>query len=69
MEGQNLVELTADIVAAHVSNNHVSVGDVSTLIEKVHEALALLGRVRPPEQQEKTPIVSVRASLKPDYIV
>ena len=29
-----LITLTADIVAAHVSNNSVAVSDVSTLISK-----------------------------------
>lgn len=34
-----LITLTTDIVAAHVSNNTVSVGDVSQLITNVHAAL------------------------------
>jgi len=31
-----LVALTADIVAAHVSNNSVSIADIATLIGSVH---------------------------------
>ncbi len=65
-----LVELTADIVAAHVSNNHVAVGDVANLVQKVHESLAGLGtQAAAQEPQKKEPVVSVRASVKPDYIV
>ncbi len=66
-----LLTLTADIVAAHVSNNSVAVADVSGLIAQVHGALAGLGETAPaaaPDAEPK-PAVSVRASVKPDYIV
>ena len=61
--------LTADIVAAHVSNNSVAVSDVATLIGNVHSALAGLSTgsaapVAPPE-----PAVPIRLSVKKDYIV
>jgi len=69
MESQQLVELTADIVSAHVANNNVAVGDVATLVEKVYQALSSLGAPAPEPQQEKQPVVSVRASIKPDYLV
>ncbi len=38
-----LITLTADIVAAHVSNNSVSVSDLPQLIANVHGALSALG--------------------------
>lgn len=66
---ENLLTLTADIVAAHVSNNHVAVGDVSDLIGRVHTALAGLGAETPAPEPELKPAVSVRASVKPDHIV
>ncbi len=69
MENQQLVELTADIVSAHVANNNVAVGDVATLVERVYSALSSLGTPTPEPQQEKQPVVSVRASIKPDYLV
>ena len=69
MENQQLVELTADIVSAHVANNNVAVGDVATLVDRVYQALAALGTPTPEPQQEKTPVVSVRASIKPEYLV
>jgi predicted transcriptional regulator len=69
MENEQLVELTADIVSAHVANNNVAVGDVATLVERVYQALASLGTPTVEPQQEKTPIVSVRASIKPEYLV
>jgi predicted transcriptional regulator len=64
-----LVALTADIVSAHVSNNSVAVNDLPALIQNVHGALTGLGKApeEPPAKQE--PAVSVRSSIKPDYVV
>lgn len=64
-----LITLTADIVAAHVSNNSVSVGDVSNLIANVHGALAGLSVAAEPTPEPLQPAVSIRSSVKPDYIV
>ena len=64
-----LITLTSDIVAAHVSNNSVAVEDVAGLIGNVYSALAGLGRAVPVEEKLPEPAVSVRASVKPDYIV
>jgi len=38
-QDDTLITLTADIVAAHVSNNSVAVNDLPTLIQNVHGAL------------------------------
>ena len=66
---ETLITLTADIVAAHVSNNSVAVSDLPVLIANVHNALSGLGGpVAEPEVRQE-PAVSVRASIKPDYIV
>ena len=63
-----LLTLTADIVAAHVSNNSVAVNDLPNLINNVHGALTgLSGRAAAEVKQE--PKVPVRSSIKPDYIV
>ena len=64
-----LVTLTADIVAAHVSNNSVAISDIPLVIRSVHEALAGLATPSEPEPEPQQPAVSVRASVKPDYIV
>lgn len=63
-----LVTLTADIVAAHVSNNSVAIADLSSLINNVHAALTTLGNA-PVEEEKLVPAVSIRASVKPDHIV
>lgn len=70
MENEQLVQLTADIVAAHVANNNVAVGDVGNLVQRVYDALALLDKpAQDAQKEEKTPVVSLRASIKPDFIV
>jgi predicted transcriptional regulator len=66
---QALVSLTADIVAAHVSNNSVSVSDIPTLIQNVHAALSGLDKPAEAEPVKQEPAVSIRSSVKPDYIV
>jgi predicted transcriptional regulator len=66
----NLIQLTADVVCSHLENNSVAVGDVPNLIQQVHKALAGLGAPAVEQPQEKkTPVVSARASVKPDYLV
>ncbi len=69
MSDNVLLELTADIVAAHLSSNTVAAGDVPTMIKSVHAALAGLGTPPVEEPVEQQPAVSIRASIKPDYIV
>ena len=64
-----LVTLTADIVAAHVSNNSVAVSDLPLLIQNVHGALAGLSQPDEVASVKQEPAVSIRASIKPDYIV
>ena len=66
---ETLISLTADIVAAHVSNNSVAVSDLPLLISNVHNALSALGGSAPVPEVKQEPAVSVRASIKPDYIV
>ena len=63
------VTLTADIVAAHVSNNSVAISDIPLVIRSVHEALVGLSSTAEPAPEPQQPAVSVRASVKPDYIV
>ncbi|MEJ5976583.1 MucR family transcriptional regulator [Novosphingobium sp. PS1R-30] len=64
-----LITLTADIVSAHVGNNDVSVDDLPTLITKVFGALAGLGEAQAVVDIVPEPAVSIRASVKPDYLV
>ncbi len=64
-----LLTLTADIVSAHVANNSVALSDLPGLIGNVHAALARLGTQVEPQKVQQEPAVSIRSSVKPDYIV
>jgi len=67
---ETLVTLTSDIVAAHVSNNSVSVADLPSLITNIYGALAGLGKAAPAAvEAPPKPAVSIRASVKNDKLV
>jgi predicted transcriptional regulator len=63
-----LLTLTADIVAAHVSNNSVAVNDLPNLIQNVHQALSGISGSGSETEEKASPAVSVRSSVKPDSI-
>ena len=69
MNKETLITLTSDIVAAHVSNNDVAVESVPELITNVFSALSSLGADTEADEAPPEPAVSIRASVKPDYIV
>lgn len=68
-KNEMLITLTSDIVAAHVSNNSVAVSDLPLLIQNVHVALSGLDSPSAAPEVKQEPAVSIRASIKPDYIV
>jgi predicted transcriptional regulator len=64
-----LLNLTADIVSAHVANNNVAIGELPGLIGCVHASLAALGDAAEPAAVRQEPAVSIKRSVKPDYII
>ena len=66
---RELLELTTEIVAAHVSNNTVAVGDLPDLIQQIYRSLSTVGSngVAAPERPQ--PAVPVRKSVTPEYII
>lgn len=68
-QSRNLLDLTADIVSAHVGNNSVAIGDLPNLIASVHRSLAGLGALVEPVAAGLEPAISVKRSVRPDYIV
>jgi predicted transcriptional regulator len=64
-----LIELTAEIVAAYVSNNSVAANDLPNVISQVHAALG--GATMPTEEvvEKPKPAVSVRRSIQNDYLI
>jgi predicted transcriptional regulator len=66
----DLLALTTEIVAAHVSNNTVAVGDLAQLINQVYQSLANIGSVPVSAPTSRPqPAVSVKKSIQPDYLV
>lgn len=68
MDNETLITLTADITGAYVANNRVASDEVGKLVQDIHQAISSLGE----EQEEPVkpePAVSVRSSIKPDYLV
>ena len=68
-QNSDLLALTTEIVAAHVSNNTVAVGDLPTLINHVYHSLVNIGSLpsAPPERPQ--PAVPLKKSVNADYIV
>jgi predicted transcriptional regulator len=65
-----LIELTADVVAAYVSNNPVPAGELPNLIADVHAALGRIGgSAEPPPADKQKPAVNPKRSVHDDYIV
>jgi predicted transcriptional regulator len=65
---KGFLQLTAELVSSHISNNKVSAEDLPALIRRVYSTLASV------EQQAKTeakpdPAVPINKSVHPDYIV
>ncbi len=65
----DLLALTTEIVAAHVSNNTVAVGDLPQLINQVYQSLSSIGKAPAPAAERPQPAVSVKRSVHPDYII
>ena len=65
----DLLALTTEIVAAHVSNNTVSLSDLPQLINQVYHSLASIGKAPPAAAERPQPAVSVKRSVHPDYII
>jgi predicted transcriptional regulator len=64
-----LIELTADVVSAYVSNNPVPVGELPALIDRVHAALKGTIGSMPEKPEPLIPAVPVRKSVTPDFII
>ena len=66
--GTDVLELTAQIVSAHVSNNPVEAESLPGLIQEVFRALSEIGN-GPVTVDKPQPAVAVKKSVFPDYII
>lgn len=72
----NHIEITADIVAAFVSNNSVPVGDLPALIRDTHQVLLSISTgsvaasaTETPAAERAAPAVPVKKSIQPDFLI
>lgn len=64
------VDHVAEIVAAYVSNNHIALGDMPTLIASVHASLAGLVNGQPAVvDRSRATDDEIRKSIKPDALI
>jgi len=63
-----LLELTTEIVSAHVSNNTLDVGELPQLIQDVYRTLSGVGDI-PGTGERPQPAVPVKKSITPDFII
>ncbi|HVC57579.1 MAG TPA: MucR family transcriptional regulator [Stellaceae bacterium] len=68
-QSDDMLALTTEIVAAHVSNNTVALSDLPQLITQVYNSLAHIGTAPPPPAARPQPAVSIKKSIQPEYIV
>ena len=69
-QNSEIVEITADLVSAYVSNNPVPASELPTLIAQVHRSLSVLGGAVPaPVAEVQKPAVNPKRSVHDDYIV
>ena len=65
-----LIDLTADVVAAYVSNNVVPAGELPGLIAEIHAALGrVAGGVQVASTEKPKPAVNPKKSVFDDYII
>lgn len=64
-----LLQLTTEIVAAHVSNNALPVSELPATIRMIYGELAGLGTPKEEPQAAPTPAVPIRKSVTDDHIV
>jgi predicted transcriptional regulator len=65
----DLLTYTAEIVAAHVSNNSVPVAELPQLIRQIYGTLAGINGAPTAETERPQPAVAIKKSIMPDYIV
>ncbi|MBV8338098.1 MAG: MucR family transcriptional regulator [Alphaproteobacteria bacterium] len=67
---EELLRMTADVVAAYVSNNTLPTTQLAEVINAVYTSLkALEGQVAQPQAEPLKPAVPIRKSVTPEFLV
>ncbi|MBV8120499.1 MAG: MucR family transcriptional regulator [Alphaproteobacteria bacterium] len=70
MADEELLRMTADVVAAYVSNNTLPTAQLAEVINAVYNSLkGLEGPVPEPTPEPAKPAVAIRKSITPDYLI
>jgi predicted transcriptional regulator len=70
VDNNEMIELTAEVVSAYVSNNSVPAAELPALINEIYNALTKVGTVTAEVVAEPAkPAVSPKKSVFPDYII
>jgi len=70
MAEEDLLRMTADVVAAYVSNNTLATGQLADVIHAVYNSLrGLEGQVTELPAEPLKPAVPIRKSITPDFLV
>jgi predicted transcriptional regulator len=70
MAEDELLRMTADVVAAYVSNNTLPTAQLAEVINAVYSSLrGLEGQVAEPPPEPIKPAVPIRKSITPDYLI
>lgn len=69
-QGNNVVDLTSEIICSYIANNSIPVDDLPKLIGEVHSTLVTIST---PQQnlfeEAQKPAVSIKRSITPDYLI
>jgi len=70
ISAEDVLKMTAQVVAAYLSNNSLPAGQISEVIHAVHGSLNALNDGRADSVAEPPkPAISIKKSVTPDYIV
>ena len=69
LSSDDLLRMTAEVVAAYVKNNPLPASELTSIINTVHGSLSALNGGGPSRSEPQRPAVSVRRSIQPDFLV
>src|SRR5689334_18376289 len=65
----DILRMTAEVAAAYVGNNAVAVSQIPEIIRIIHTSLSALDHTDPVPTTDQKPLVPVKKSVTPDYII
>ena len=69
LEQSNLLDMTADIVSAYVSNNPVEMTELPNVVRNIYSVLQDLSTGAEAPKETLKPVVPVSKSVTPDFLI